>query len=226
MATYPPYIPPADADFATWLANFDALLTANPTDFGLDAADAAVVAPVAATFAAAYPISQDPATRTPVTVAAKDAARASAEAVVRPFAVRVSQNAAVTNANKAAIGVTVRTAVPTPIPPPVDAPTLGFEKATPLQLQATYEVAGSVGKSKPFGSVGVEIATAIGVAHTVDPSAATYRKTVTKSPFRLNFTSPDQGQKLTVFARFVTRSGPGGESQTGPWSAPLQTIVI
>jgi hypothetical protein len=226
MATYPAYIPAKDADFANWMANFATLLTADPDAYGLDAADAATVQPVADAFAVAYPISQDPITRTPVTVAAKDAARASAEAVTRPYAVRISQNAGVDDADKAAIGVTVRTQVSTPIPAPVDAPTLGFLKAIPLQFQGTYEVAGAEGKSKPFGSTGMEVAVAVGVAHTVDPQAATVVKTVTKSPFRIDFTAEQQGQKLTIFARFNTTSGPGGEAQKGPWSAPLQTVVI
>lgn len=225
MASYPPYIPPQDALFAVWLANFDALLTANPGDFGLTAPDAAAVAPVAAAFAASYPISQDPATRTPVTVAAKDADRASAEAVVRPYAVQISKNAAVTDANKTAIGVKVPSVVPTPIPAPVDAPALSLVSLTPGQGTFGFKAVAATGKAKPFGVVAVEIRTAVGVAHTVDPNAATYVGDYTKSPFRLTFPAGDAGSKLTVFARFKTRSGPAGVAQTGPWSAPLQTIV-
>lgn len=226
MASYPQYLPARDADFATWLANFDALLTATPTAFGLDAADAANVAPVAAAFAVDYPISQDPATRTPVTVAAKDAARANAEAVVRPYASSISRNPNVLDADKTAIGVTVPSVTPTPIPAPVDAPELGIEAMTPGTGKFTYKTIGAVGKSKPFGAIGVEIRTAIGVAHTVDPNAATYVGDYTKSPFRINFQALDQGKLLTVFARFKTRSGPAGVAQTGPWSAPLQTVIV
>ena len=226
MASYPPYIPNKDADFATWLANFDTLLTADPSKYGLDAADAATVNPVAAAYATSYPISQDPATRTSVTVAQKDNDRASAEAVVRPFAVRISQNPSVLDADKAAIGVTIPSTTATPIPAPVDAPELGIEALIPGQGTFTYKTVGAVGKSKPFGAIGVEVRTATGVAHTVDPDAATYRNDYTKSPFRLTFDSADAGSKLTVFARFKTRSGPGGEAQVGPWSAPLQTIVV
>lgn len=226
MASYPPYVPAKDADFATWLANFDALLTANPGDFGLDAGDAAIVAPVAAAFDASYPISQDPATRTAATVAQKDNDRANAEAIVRPFAVRISKNPAVIDANKIAIGVNVPSLVPTPVPAPVDAPSLSVISMTPGLGKFGFKTVGALGKSKPFGAIGVEIATAIGATHTANPLDAALVGTVTKSPFLRTFSAADAGQKLSMFARFVTRSGPGGVAQTGPWSGPLQTIVV
>ena len=225
MPAYPSYIPARDADCAAWATNFDTLLTAAPATYGLSAPDAVAVAAVVAPFISALTAATDPATRTPGTVAAKDAARAAMEAVVRPYAVRISKNPAVTNEDKTAIGVTVPSTTPTPIPAPAVAPELGVLAITPLNLKGTYKAAGASNKAKPFGVIGVEIAIAIGVAHTVDPNAATYVKTVTKSPFNLSFSSSDQGKNLTVFGRFVTRGGPGGEAQSGPWSAPLQTFV-
>ena len=198
---------------------------AAPATYGLTAPDAVVVAALVATWAAAWPLSQNPATRTPVTVAAKDAARAAAEAGIRPFAVTISRNPAVTNGDKLAIGVTVRSTVPTPIPAPIVAPELGVDNLIPGQGTFTFKEVGAVGKSKPFGSIGVQLTAAIGVAHTADPNDGTIGQTVTKSPFTLAFAPGDAGQKLSLFGRFVTRSGPGGVAQVGPWSAPLQTIV-
>lgn len=226
MASYPPYIPPADSLFAVWLANFAALLTAAPTTYGLTAPDAVAVQAVADAFAISYPISQDPATRTPVTVAQKDSDRASAEAIVRPYAVTISRDQAVLDADKTAIGVTVPSLVPAPIPAPVDAPALSLLALTSGVGRFGYKTAGASNKAKPFGAIGVEIRQAIGVAHTVDPNAATYVGDFTRSPFRLSFDPGDAGSKLTLFARFKTRSGPDGRAQVGPWSAPLQTIVV
>lgn len=226
MSSYPPYIPPADAAFDAWLDNFSNLLTANPSDFGLTAPDAAAVAAVYGTWNTAYGIAVDPVTRTSPAIAAKDAARASAEAVVRPFAVQISVNPAVTNANKTAIGVTVRSTTPTPIPPPTDMPELGLQSAIPLEMLMSYKVPGAVGKSKPFGSIGVEVFRAVGDVPAIDPAQATYNGTFTKSPFRQRFTAEDQGKTVTYFARFVTRSGPEGEAQKGPWSAPLVLTVM
>ena len=226
MSSYPPYLPPKDADFANWLTNFDTLLTANPTDFGLEIADAAAVAAVTTTWDAAYALAIDPPTRTVATVADKDAARASAEAVVRPFAVSISLNSGVTNTNKAAIGVTIPSTTPTPVPPPAAAPALSLQSAIALEQTLAYKDPGAVGKAKPFGVVGCEIFRAVGVAAAVDPAVAVYNATVTKSPFKQGFAAEDQGKIVTYFARWTTRSGPDGVAQKGPWSAPLSLTVM
>ena len=226
MSSYPSYIPAQDGLFSTWLANFEALLSAAPATYGLDATDATNVNGVNSIFQAAYTLAIDPYTRTSPTVADKDAARASAEATVRPLAVRVSANAGVTNEDKLAIGVTVRSTVPTPIPPPTEAPTIGIESAIPLQQLLTSKVAGTVGKAKPFGSVSLEVYRSVGVVAATDPTQALFIGLYTKSPFRQNFIAEDQGKIVTYFCRYNTRSGPEGESQTGPWSAPLNLSVM
>lgn len=226
MSSYPPYIPPKDADFNNWLSSFDALLTADPTIYGLEASDATAVATVTTAWTAAYAAAVDPATRTTPTIAAKDAARASAEAVVRPYAVTISRNPGVTNENKEAIGVTVPSEVKTPIPPPTDAPALSLKSAISLNQTLTYKVAGQSGKAKPFGSVGVEVFRSVGTVAATDPAQAAYNGTVTKSPFRQAFNAEDQGKFVTYWARYVTRSGPDGTAQSGPWSDALTLIVM
>ncbi len=222
---YPSYVPAADSDFAVWLANFDTLLTAAPADFGLVAGDAVIVAAVALTFATDYPVSQAPGTRTPVTVAAKDVARAAAEATVRPYAVQISLNGAVLDANKIAIGVTVPSLVPTPVPAPINAPELGIGSITPGIIEMTYKETGAAGKAKPFGVTGVEVQAAIGAVHVATPAEASFLTIVTKSPARLVMDPADAGKAISIFTRFLTRSGPGGQAQFGPWSLALDTVV-
>ncbi len=226
MSDYPPYIPNKDANFNNWLSNFSALLTLDPTIYGLEAADATAVAAVTTTWTDAYAASVDPSTRTSATIAAKDAARASAEAVVRPYATTISKNAAVTNQAKIDIGVTVPSAVKTPIPPPVDAPSLSLKSAISLVQTLAYKVAGQTGKAKPFGSIGVEVFRSVGTVAATDPAQASYVGTVTKSPFRQTFQAEDQGKFCTYYARYVTRSGPDGTAQVGPWSDALTLIVM
>lgn len=221
-----PYIPTKDADFDAWIVNFSALLTADPTDFGLLAGDATAVAAVTLAWTTAYPLAIDPGTRTPATVAAKDAARASATATVRPYAIRIRNNDSVSNELKVSIGVTVPNTPPTPIPAPIVAPSIAIVKAIPLQMTLAYSTAEVDGKAKPFGVVGVEVWRVVGTVPAVDPLQTGYKATVTKSPFRQTFEAGEQGKVCTFFARYVTRSGPGGVSQVGPWSAALSVIVM
>lgn len=219
------YIPKTDAGFAAWLLNFSLLLTASPTTYGLIAGDAVAVAAVNTAYQAAYPLATDPSTRTAGTVAAKNTARANAELVVRPFAVQISLNNAVTDLAKSDIGVTVRKLIPTPVPAPVDAPNLGINSMIPGQLTAGYNVVGNIGKAKPEGAIGVEVVQSIGTVFSVDPAQCQIVGTFTKSPFRIGYLTEDSGKKVTVFARFTTRSGPGGRAQSGPWGLPLQFVA-
>jgi hypothetical protein len=219
------YIPARDSFFAAWLLNFATLIAATPAAYGLTAPDAVVIGEQNTAFQAAYTAATDPSTRTKGTVAAKDVARAAAELIIRPYAVRISQNNAVTDEAKADVGVTIRKTVPTPIPAPVDAPNLGMQSLIPGQLTAAYNVVGQAGKAKPEGAVGIELVQSIGTVFATDPSQCALVGTYTKSPLRVGYVPEDSGKKVTLFARFVTRSGPGGKAQSGPWSLPLQFVA-
>lgn len=221
-----PYIPASDSMFAIWLANFSALLTASPGTYGLTAPDAVIVDGVNTTFQAAYTAAADPATRTPVTVADKDAARAAAETVVRPYAVGISLDAAVTNGDKIAIGVTVRSTVPTPIPAPTVQPVIELMKATPLTQQLQIRQVGSTSKAKPAGSTSIEIARAIGTVAATDPAQLATVGLYGKTPLLQSFAGADVGKVVTYAARYRTRSGPAGVSQAGPWSALVSFQVL
>lgn len=221
------YIPQSDADFNNWIVNFAAQLTADPTAVGETAATAAVMQADADAWEVAYQAATDPATRTAPTVAAKDNARFSAEQTSRPIAIRIRNNAAVTDAQRSDYGLTIPKTVPTPIPAPTSFPILGLRKATPGAQQLQYQDSDlGTGKAKPFGAVGIEIFRSVGTVAATDPAQATYYATATKSPFTTSFAAEDKGKICTYFGRWVTRSGPAGIAQAGPWSAPLDVHVI
>lgn len=220
------YIPATDAGFAAWLLNFSTLLTADPTAYGLTAPDAVLVDAENTAYAAALLLATDPATRTAPTVAAKDAARRSAEAVVRPYAMQINAMDGVTDEQRADLGLTIRKTVPTPVPAPLSSPVLALVSIGVGTMTLGFSDADAPsGKAKPAGSIGVELFRAIGVAPAVDPSLAAYTGTITKSPTQIAFSGADNGQIASFFARFVTRSGPGGKAQVGPWSAVLSATI-
>lgn len=218
---YPNYIPAKDADAAAWATNLAAVTTDAPGAYGLTAANALSINTVASAFAAALTLATDPITRTAATVAAKNEARAAMEITCRPFAVSISQNNSVTDAAKMNAGVTLRKVVPTPIPAPVVAPTLAIQSAIPGLVTMSARQPGSAGKAKPFGCIGVEIFSVAGTLPAVDPGQAELKLQATKTPFNFTVAPAEVGKTITVFARYYTRSGPGGVAQKGPWSAPL-----
>lgn len=220
------YIPSTNAGFAAWLQNFSTLITASPATYGLIAGDATAIAAQNTAFQAAFTAATDPSTRTSVTVAALNTAKASALFVVRPYAVQISLNAGVDDEDKTAVGVTVRKTVPTPIPAPTATPALSFVSAVPLNttLQAR-NVETPTSKAKPFGSIGVEVWDSVGTVAATDPTQLSYRFQATKIPFVRVFESADRGKICSMAVRYVTRGGNGGVSKVGPWSAILPFVV-
>ena len=222
-----PYLPSKDADFDTWLTNFSTLLTAAPPTYGLVAGDAVIVAGVTTPWSAAYAAAINPGTRTSVTIADKDAARNTATATVRPYAVGISLNSGVTNADKTAIGVNLPNTGRTPIPPPTTVPALTLVGAIHFQQTIAYrDTATPTTKAKPAGATGCEIRATIQVGPAINPEVALPLTVATKSPVVNSFTAPDVAKTCTYWARWVTRSGPGGQQQSGDWSAPLSVVII
>lgn len=223
----PSYIPAPDAGFESWLLNFTTLLTAAPTTYGLIAGDAVICAAEYTDWHTKYLAATNPATRTAPAIAAKDAARAHAESVVRPYAQRIKVNPAVTNASRAAIGVTINSFPPTPIPAPLTSPALILVSAQPNNATLQYrDSATPTSKAKPYGVKQCSVCVTIGVAPAVDPDAARYAGGYTKSPMQLGFESGDRGKYATVFARWENGSGPGGVGAFGPWGAPISFIIL
>lgn len=221
------YIPTKDQDFNAWLINFNAISVASGVaTYGMTSGEVTAITGVTTAFSAALALAVDPYTRTPATVAAKDTARAAVQQLVRPIAVRVSLSPSITNAEKTTLGVTVRSGTRTPIPAPVSAPAFILESAQPGLLNLQYrDSLTPTSKAKPFGCIGVEIFASIGTTAAVDPSQCDAQGTFTKSPLQLP-TGPTAGKVVTVFGRWVTRSGPAGVAQRGPWSVALVTSSI
>lgn len=221
------YIPATDAGFDAWSDNFATLLTADPTAYGEDAPTAAAVQASVDAWAAAYALATDPSTRTSVTVADKDSERVTATAVIRPVALRINANPIVTNMQREALGLTVRKTIPTPVPPPATAPTVAMRSAIPLNVTLSIrDESTPTSKAKPFGVIGAEVFVSVGEVAAVDPAQLTYRGTHTKTPSKIVFGASDQGKIATVATRWVTRSGPSGIAQVGPWSNLLVFHVL
>lgn len=149
------YIPTKDADVIAWGANFAAVITADPAAYGLLASDALVIQTNYDEFNNAYILAVNPATRTIVTIAAKDEEKAGFLSLARAYAALIRANAGVSPEAKAAAGLTIPDPTPTPIPVPGTSPIL----AAPLQgigtiLMTITDSATPLLKAKPFGVAG------------------------------------------------------------------------
>lgn len=222
----PSYIPSTDAGFVAFLANLAALTTANPATYGLTAPNAAAITAESNAFAAAYTAATDPATKTKVTVAAKDAARNHAEEVVRPLCQQVAKDPAVLDPDKVALGLNPPNPTRPPIPAPTAAPIVTILSASNLVLLCSTKANdGSSGKAKPTGVIGIQHRIGVGTVPAIDPAACNRIEQTTKTPFTFQFEAAERGKQATIFARYYTRGGPGGAAQYGPWSDPVTGYI-
>lgn len=216
-----PYIPTTDAGVRDWLNNFSTLITATPTAFGLTSSDALAIATVASNYNAAYLAAVNPSTRTRATVAAKDAQKAAALFVCRPYAMRINANNTVTNSQREALGITVRDTTPTRLPAPTTHPLLECVSSSPNeQLVRFSDELTPASRSKPFPATALLLFRSIGTAPGSDPNAAAYVGSFTKNPLLVPTNNDDVGKIATYFGRWVNRKG-----QVGPFSAAASLAI-
>lgn len=221
------YIPTTDADYNAFFSNFQTLIDATPTAYGLVTADATIITAAWTAWNAAYLLATNPTTRTSPNIAAKDAQRASSIAVIRPYAQIVSKNSGIDPALITGLGLNLANPTRPPIPAPLTNPSFTLVGQTVGQATFQYKDT-SLGstKKKPTGSIGLQVFIGIGTVPAIDPDQCVYYQTWTKSPNVAVFESGSKAKTATFFGRWVTKSGPNGTQQFGPWSDPLSFIVM
>lgn len=222
MPALPSYIPTRDADLANWADNFNTLLTASPSTYGLVAGDATAVDAVVVPFITAYSAAINPGTRTPVTISAKDDAKILMLATVRPYAINVSLNQGVITSDKIDLGVNPRTSTPTPITAPTTNPIISIVNATPLQHVLRYrdETASPTVKAKPYGVTQLYLYGTASATPITDPAVLLFLGSRTKSPALIEWQAGDVGKTAYYAARWATRTG-----EIGPWS-PIVSFTV
>ena len=217
MAQNPPYIPAADALAGPWSDNFSTLLTAAPTDYGLVAGDAVAVAAVVTPWLAALVLATNPATRTPVTVADKDTARAAMEAVVRPYAVQISQNPLISNGLKTGIGVTPRILTKTRNSVVAEEAVLAITyTALSAPILTVTNPATPLTKARPLGAISWEYQLQSRLSDSGpwvnEPGGFGSKPQITLNPADFD---PDPFYRIRV--RWVGAALTGGAQNVGPW---------
>lgn len=216
------YIPARDADFINWSANFETLIAADPTAYGLDAADATAITAADTAWSAAYTAATDPSTRTPSTVAAKDVARQNAEDVMRPFAMQINANPAVTDQQRTDLGLTVRQTSPTPPATPTDVPILTLRSQSQAQLTLDIRATATpTSRARPAGTDGAQLV----LEKETSPGSGTWEFQdsiqVLDNPANYDLPGGSAGSSWRARARWFNKAKANGVSNPGPWSAYL-----
>lgn len=215
------YIPTREGDLSLFVTNFDTLITANPATYGLVAGDAVTIHTYVDTFLTALAAASNPGTKTIVTVADKDGAKAAMLQIVRSYAQQIKANRGVADQDKVSLGLTLNDGTPTPIPAPSTQPIISVIGATPLTHVLRFADSVTPDKrSKPYGSIGLQLWRYVGDTAPTGPEQYEFAEFVTRQPFDSSYSGSQVGKRAWYCARWQTATG-----LVGPWSAPVSFTI-
>jgi hypothetical protein len=154
MATKFP--PGREADLITSASNFDAKITASAPTFGLTSAQATQFHTLLQNLITARAVAQDPLTRSPANIIAKDEKKALLIANYRLLAGIVQRFPGTTNFIRSELGLPLRNPEPSPVPVPSAAPVLQLKLTVgrTIRVRAT-DPANPTRRGKPPGVAGI-----------------------------------------------------------------------
>jgi hypothetical protein len=207
------YVPRKESEFATWLANLVSVIAMRIGKWAIPADAFEPVQNAAAAFAIAYAIAIDPATRSSVTIVAKDDSKKDAEKKTRSFIkTYVAFNPAVSNADRTLAGLPIYKDDRTPAPIPTKSPNYSIDAAL-RQLTIHFYDVDRKHPAKPDGVHGAEIRWAILEAPPETIDEMVHSSFDTHTPFTLTFDENQRGKTVYMCLCWENTRG-----QKGPWS--------
>lgn len=148
--------------------------------------------------------------------------RQTLENIIRDIAQGVQLRPAVTDAQKAALGITVRKTTKTPVAVPTTVPILPrIDTSTRAILRLFFADSTTPdSKAKPAGVQGAEIREQIGGPAPTNPETMAFLAIDTRSPYRADFEQTDVGKTVYFALRWVNTRG-----QSGPWSQIFSAVI-
>jgi len=217
------YVPGPDAEFDSWQINHVTYLNANLVNLGLTALDGDVVAVVAGQTAWTPAYSGHIAAQAAAEAAraAKDLARTNYEIALRRLVGRLQRSTSVSDAERQALGITVRDTIPTPVPIPTTKPVLTPDTSARLRITIGFADEGTpTSKAKPFGVIGCELWMKIGGAPPVDLSECEFVALDNRTPKTVEFEGQDANKTVHFIGRWQNSRG-----EKGPLSETVSATV-
>jgi hypothetical protein len=221
----PDFIPTRDADFRAWLTNFQTYLAANAVALGITALEATLLGTQAADLGTAIDDHVAAQATAQSKREAKDLKRDTVEKSVRSIARRVQAAAAVTDAQREALGITVPDRSKTPAAAPTTAPDASVDTGTRLRHTLRLSDAdGAPSGGKPRGVLGAEVWMKVcpqgAAAPAADPAEMSFVGVQTKTRFTVDLTPADAGKAAFYRMRWVNSRG-----EKGPWSEAVCATI-
>lgn len=224
-------IPRADGDFAAYANHYYAAVEKFWSVQGLDESDLKPLKEALSAWNAAYPKHVAAQNAAEAARQSKDAAKRELERQIRPVSAFVQSYPKTTDADRAAIGISVRDTGGTPVPAPTSRPLLLVESGSRLthrlrifdESASPHAARGGTRKARPRGTLGAEVYLAV-VAPLEQPPADfnnyKFVRTVTRGSAEVTFEPPQGGSRAAYLVRWVSATG-----EPGPWGETVTATV-
>ncbi len=215
------YIPTKDGDFAVWARNLVATVAADPSVYGLTAADVTELQSGESNFDSSFNgmVQQRDAARAATNI--KATSRKSFEEMIRDYTRQIQANPKVTDSLKLDAGLPVHDNQPSPIPMPANPPAAIIE--TPNVLENLIRLSDSAfphRRRRPTGVLGCEI---VGVVSDTEPTSMKEFHSMglaTRMNHVVTFDVTDGGKTVWYRFRWV-----GTRGQIGSWSIQYSASI-
>lgn len=214
------FIPSRDADLVTWTNNFSSKINLTPTAYGLSAPQATAYAALNTAFIASYTTANDPSTRSPSAIIAKDDAKKALISSARQLARIVQATPVVTDEQKSDLGLNVR-ATPSPIPPPDISPAIDVLSISGNTVRIRmHDPLNTTRRGLPPGISGITLFSAVGPTAPTSIAGWTFEANTTRIVADVTFPGAAPGAKVW-FTCFYKNE----REQSGPATEPVSTNI-
>jgi hypothetical protein len=217
------YIPRKDEEFFRWTFNFISYLASKAEQFNFPQEVSDSIQTKLADFGEKLRIADEPNTRTPVAVQAKNTAHKLLEKTVRNAVTEyLTHNHLVSDDDRVAMGIPVHKTTHTPSPVAHEAPDVDVDTSVLGCVTIHFfEKGHHHKKAKPAGQHGAEIAWVISDVPVTSTTKLIHSSFDTHTPLTLDFQDHDQRGQILYFAiRWENTRG-----EKGPWSAIQSTVI-
>ena len=218
------YIPRADGSFDAWQANFQAYIDAHYGALGLPSDVPVRVKAAKLDWEKAY--GEHTAARQAAAAARqkKQDRRGDYDRLIREVVRRVQAHVSVTDAQRAALGITVRDAQPTPTGPPTTRPIVNVDFSKRLRHTLRYaDESSPTRRARPRGTLGAEIWVSIsapGEPPPMGPAELTFLQLSTRTPATIELPGEAGGKTAHYMLRWLST-----RSEAGPWSETASATI-
>jgi hypothetical protein len=214
------FIPRSDLPFLDWLKRLLAYVQPKLSTWNIPSQAYNELQTLLTTFQNALTLTENPATRTAITIRAKNEARKALESKVRVFLkAYVTYNPVVANTDREAMELPIHKTTRDDAPVAKTWPWIHLIVEHERHLQFDFH-GSEASKGKPDGQHGIELVGQIGGEQPADQYKMPLSYFDTNSPLIIEFREEDRGKDFWFAARWENTVG-----VKGPWSDIMRAII-